>query len=65
MKNTLLDQAREKFPKDSLFLSATGMIKSPMRVEGLRMSEQYKSTVVNTSGGILFDGSTGKWAVKI
>jgi len=63
--NTLLEQAREKFPKNTLFLSATGMIKSPMRIEGLRMSEQYKSTVVNTSGGIVYDGSSSSWAVKV
>lgn len=65
MKNTLLEQAREKFPKDTLFLSATGNLKKPLRVTALRMSEVFKNTVVNTEMGVVYDGSTGVWATKV
>lgn len=61
--NTLLEQAREKFPKDSLFLSATGNLKKPLRVSTLKMSEVFKNTVVNTEMGVVYDN--GKWAVKV
>jgi len=64
MENTLLlKQARERFPKDTLFLSATGNLKKPLRVTALRMSEVFKNTVVNTEMGVIF--TEGVWATKV
>jgi len=60
--NTLLEQAREKFPKDTLFLSATGLLKSPMKVTILKLSEISKGVIVNDNGGVIYDG---RWAVKV
>ena len=61
----LLKQARKEYPSGTIFISASGLLKSPMRVSSVRLSDNYKNTVVNSEGGILFDGSTGKWAVKV
>lgn len=65
MENTLLKQAREIYPIGSLFLSSTGLLKTPIRVTGLKLSDNYKNVVVNTSGGVLFDGENKIWAEKL
>ena len=62
MENNLLKTAKEKYPKGVLFLSATGALKSPMKIHSLRMSENYKDTIYDTEGGIVYDGTTKTWA---
>lgn len=63
--NNLLKQAKEKFPKGSLFYSASGLINSPIRVTSLRESENYKGVIVNSEGGVIYDGESKVWAKKI
>lgn len=63
MESTLLQQAKKLYPKDTLFFSASGLIKSPLRITGLRVSENYKNTIVNVDGGLVYDN--GLWATKI
>lgn len=63
MKNQLLEQAKQLYPKDTLFFSSTGLISSPIRVVSLKLSEVYKDTIVNVDGGVIF--SEGIWARKI
>jgi len=60
MENNLLKIAKEKYPKGSLFYSATNNIKSPMKVHALKLSENYKNTVVDVEGGVIYDGKN--WA---
>ena len=59
----LLKLAKEKFPKGSLFISATNNLKSPLKVHSLRMSENYKNTVVDIEGGVIF--TDNRWAKKV
>lgn len=61
--NTLLEQARQKFPKNSLFYSATNNLKTPIRIGTLKMSEVFKNTVVNSEMGVVY--TEGVWAVKV
>lgn len=63
MENTLLKEAKLKFPKGSLFYSATGNLKTPIRVTSLRVSENYKNTIVNAEFGVIY--TNNKWAVKL
>ena len=63
MENALLKEAKLKFPKGSLFYSATGLIKTPIRVTSLRVSENYKNTIVNAEYGVIY--TNNKWAVKL
>lgn len=59
----LLKIAKEKYPKGSLFLSATNNLKSPLKVHSLRVAENYNNTVVDIEGGVIF--TEGVWAQKI
>lgn len=61
----LLQQAKKLYPKDTLFFSASGLIKSPLRVTGLKLSEVYKNTIINSDGGILYDNDTQTWAKRV
>lgn len=58
----LLRIAQQKYPKNTLFYSATGALKSPMKIHSLRMSENYKDTIYDTEGGVVYDGTTKTWA---
>jgi hypothetical protein len=59
----LLQQAKTLYPKGTLFMSASNNLKSPLRITGLRVSENYKNTIINIDGGIVYDN--GFWAIKI
>ncbi len=63
MENTLLNKAKALYPKDTLFLSSTGNLKSPMRVSTLKESETYKGSIYNSEGGCIYDGLN--WAKKV
>jgi len=66
--NKLLKEAKEKFKKGDLFLTATGNIKSPMMVSLLIVSENYPNTIVNENGGVIVtEDEDGKqtWATKV
>lgn len=65
MENMLLTQARKLYPKGSFFLSASGVLKSPMKVHALKMAENYKNTVVDELGGVIYDGIDKVWAKKL
>jgi hypothetical protein len=65
MENTLLQQAKKLYPKGTLFMSASNNLKSPLRITGLRVSEIYKDTIVNSEFGIVYDGESKTWAIKI
>jgi len=54
----ILKIARQEYPKGTLFYSATGNLKSPLRVSSLQISEVYKGTIINTEGGIIYDNGT-------
>lgn len=64
MENTLLNRARKEYPSGTIFISASGALKSPLKVASLKESENYKGVIHNTEGGIIYDGH-GKWAVKV
>jgi len=59
----LLKKCREEYPKNTLFYSATGNLKSPMRVSSLDISDVYKNTITNSEGGVVYDD--GVWAKKV
>lgn len=59
----IIKQAREEYPKNTLFYSATGNLKAPIKVTSLLISEVYKNTIVNQDGGVIFDN--GIWAKKV
>jgi hypothetical protein len=74
--SSLLKEAKEKFKKGDLFLSATGSIKSPMRVNELKVSLIHSNTIFNESGGVIvmeeeFEDENGvvekkiTWAKKV
>jgi len=60
----ILKIAKKEYPKGTLFFSASGLIKNPLRVTGVRLSEIYKNTVVNSEGGIIYDNENKIWAKK-
>ncbi len=59
----ILKEAKRKFPKGSYFLSATGNLKSPLKVIELRVSEIYPDCIVNSEGGVVYEG--GNWAERV
>jgi hypothetical protein len=58
----LLKQARKEYPKGSLFISATNSLKTPFKVHSLKVSENYRNTIVDTEAGVIY--TNGIWAVK-
>lgn len=58
-----LKKCREEYPKNTLFYSATGNLKTPIRVSSLDISDVYKNTVVNSEGGVIYDD--GIYAKKV
>lgn len=56
----ILEQARQKYPKGSHFKTVTNNIKSPLKVHSLKISENYKNTIVDTEAGVIY--TNGKWA---
>lgn len=51
--NTLLNEAKKKFKKGDLFLTATGKITAPLVVGNLVVAENYPETIVNENGGVI------------
>ena len=49
----LLSEAKKRFKKGDLFLSATGNLINPIPVGKLLVSEIYEDTISNESGGII------------
>lgn len=60
---SLLKQAKNMYPNGTLFYSCSGLLQSPIRVIKLKMAENYKDTIVNIDGGIIY--SDGVWAKKV
>ncbi len=60
MKDTLLQQAQERYKRGDQFLSATGNLKKPLTVTTPKMSEIYKNTIVDSDAGVLY--TEGVWA---
>lgn len=58
----ILEQARKEYPKGIHFISATNNLKTPLKIHSLRISENYKNTIVDTEAGVIY--SNGKWAIK-
>lgn len=62
----LLKEAKAKYKKNDLFLSATGRVKAPIKVNEIKLSEISVDTIVNDNGGVLCfpDETTGEiiWA---
>jgi hypothetical protein len=63
MENTLLNRARKEYPSGTTFISASGALKSPLKVASLKESEVYKGAIYNSEGGCIY--IDGKWAVKV
>ncbi len=66
--NTLLAQAKSRFKKGDLFLTATKNIKTPLLVNLLLVSENYPNTIVNENGGVIVtENENGEmiWAEKV
>ena len=64
----LLSEAKKRFKKGDLFISATGNLKNPLPVNQLIVSENYEDTISNELGGIICtpdeDGNI-IWAKKL
>jgi hypothetical protein len=58
----ILKQAKALYPTGTLFYSCE-LIKSPLKVVKLKVAENYKDTIINIEGGIVY--SEGVWAKKI
>lgn len=58
----ILKEANKRYPVGTSFISATGNLSRPLKITGLRLSENYKNTVVDVMMGVVYDGSTGAWA---
>lgn len=54
MQESILTRARKEYPIGTLFYSSTGLLKSPMKVTSLRMSNVSKGVAVNSEGGELY-----------
>lgn len=64
----LLNEAKKRFEKGDLFLSATGNIKNPITISEIKVSTVHKDTLVNEGGGIICmpdDSGTIIWAQKV
>lgn len=64
----LLKEAKKRFERGDLFLSATGNIKAPITISELKVSTVYLDTIINEGGGIICmpnDSGTIVWASKI
>lgn len=59
-----IKQVRENYPKNSFFISATGMVKVPLMVTHLRYSEVRHGDIVEENGGVIYCAETNKWAEK-
>jgi hypothetical protein len=59
----ILKQAKALYPTGTLFYSCSELIKSPLKVVKLKVAENYKDTIINIEGGIVY--SEGVWAKKI
>jgi hypothetical protein len=64
MQESILTRAKREYPSGTIFISASGLLKSPMRVSSLKISENYKGVIHNSEGGIIYDGH-GRWAIKV
>ncbi len=49
----LLQEAKKRFEKGDLFLTATGNIKSPITISELKVSTVHLDTITNEGGGII------------
>ncbi len=65
----LLKEAKKRFEKGDLFLSATGNIKTPVTINEIKVSMVYADTIVNEGGGVICmpHEETGAivWAQKV
>jgi hypothetical protein len=59
----ILKQAKTLYPTGTLFYSCSELLKSPLKVVKLKIAENYKDTIVNIEGGIVY--SDGVWAKKV
>lgn len=62
---SILTRAKKEYPTGTIFISASGLLKSPMRVSSVRLSDNYKNTVVNSEGGVIYDNDSKTWAQKV
>lgn len=58
----LLKAAKEKYPRNTLFYSASGALKSPMKVHSLKESEVTKGSIYDSEGGVIYDSLNKTWA---
>lgn len=59
-----LKLAKQNYPKNSYFLSATNKINTPLKVTSLRVSE-ITGDIVNEEGGVVWDKELNIWATKL
>lgn len=55
--SALLKEARKRFKKGDLFLTATGNIKTPLVIHELKEAENYPNMIMNNSengGGVIY-----------
>jgi hypothetical protein len=50
----ILKQAKILYPTGTLFYSCSELLKSPLKVVKLKVAENYKDTIVNIEGGIVY-----------
>lgn len=67
--NTLLSEAKKRFKKGDLFITATKSVNSPLKVNELVLAVNYPNQVNNENGGIIVykDEFTNElvWATKV
>jgi len=60
----MLKQARESYKKNTYFLSATGKIKTPLKITHLIKSE-LTGDILEVTGGVIYCNETDTWAIHI
>jgi len=61
MKEILI-LARDKYKVGDRFLSATGLLKTPCRVQGLVRWSEFNNCIVSDGMGVLYDFDSDSWA---
>lgn len=52
--NSLLSEAKKRFKKGDLFITATKKVKVPMVITELMVAVNFPNTIVNEAGGVVY-----------
>jgi len=60
-----LQEVRKRYPKHSLFLSATKNISKPLKITYLRYAIERPGDIVEDTGGVIYCFETNTWAENV